>query len=139
MTSIGSPQTPGRASAGDGITCGAFDYGGCAATFPVSQWPPWLTVSPVSDVRYAGEPARYPGTYELVIWRAQVVLARQFPDAAGWSGPGTVQGRALPWRPWWLPAQRGSRLSSSPPVMFPAGPARVPPALRDTRRDEPAW
>ena len=28
MTSTGSPQTPGRASAGDGIACVAFDYGG---------------------------------------------------------------------------------------------------------------
>ena len=78
MTSIGSPQTRGRASAGDPITCGAFGYGGCAATFPVPQWPPSLTVSPVSDVRDAGEPARYPGTYELVTWRAQGGLARQF-------------------------------------------------------------
>jgi len=110
--SAGSPQTRGRASAGDGITCGAFDYGGCAATFPVSQWPPWLTVSPVSDVRDAGEPARYPGTYELVICRAQGGLARQFPDAAGWSGPGTVQGRALPWQPCALVAACSARPSA---------------------------
>jgi len=112
MTSIGSPQTRGRASAGDGITCGAFDYGGGAAAFPMSKWPPWLTVSPVSDVRSAGEPARYPGTYELVIWRAQVGLARQFPDAAGWSGPGTARGRALPWRPGALVAACSARESA---------------------------
>jgi hypothetical protein len=36
----------------------ALDYCGYAATFPVSQWPPWLTVSPVS---MSGRPGQAPG------------------------------------------------------------------------------
>src|ERR1039458_10349410 len=88
---------------------------------PAPQCPPWQ-LSPRFLMSggagaCAGEPARFPDGYDFVIRKTRAGLARQFPDAAGWSGPGTVQGRdPCPggWvrAPWPVPAPTVARVSS---------------------------